>query len=116
MRAMIGPRILPAAVCIAATFVLSAPAAAQSVADFYRGKTISLYVAFPPGGGFDIYARVVAPYYSRHIPGNPQIVVKNMEGGSGVRAASYMPTTPPQEGPRSASSSIRSRSGRSWAA
>jgi tripartite-type tricarboxylate transporter receptor subunit TctC len=41
---------------------------------------------------------VVAPYYSRHIPGNPQIVVKNMEGGSGVRAASYMSTITPQDG------------------
>jgi tripartite-type tricarboxylate transporter receptor subunit TctC len=82
----------------ALALISTAPAAAQPVADFYRGKTISLYVAFPPGGGFDIYARVLAPHYTRHIPGNPQIVVKNMEGGSGVKAASYMSTVTPQDG------------------
>ena len=46
----------------------TSPAAADSVADFYHGKTISLYVSFPPGGGYDIYARVLAPHFTRHIP------------------------------------------------
>jgi tripartite-type tricarboxylate transporter receptor subunit TctC len=78
--------------------VASSQAPADSVADFYRGKTISLYVSFPPGGGYDIYARVLAPYFARHIPGNPTIVVKNMEGGSGVRAAGYISTLTPQDG------------------
>src|SRR5215472_8032806 len=61
-----------------------------------RGR--SLYVSFPPGGGYDIYARVLAPHFSRHIPGNPVIVIKNMEGGSGVKAASYITTITPQDG------------------
>jgi len=74
------------------------PAAADPVADFYRGKSISLYVSFPPGGGYDIYARVLAPHFTRHIPGNPAIVIKNMEGGSGVKAASYISTITPQDG------------------
>ena len=74
------------------------PAPADPVADFYKGKTISLYVGFPPGGGYDLYARVIAPHFTRHIPGNPQIVVKNMTGGSGVRAASYMTGITPQDG------------------
>lgn len=82
----------------AIAFSAHTPAAAEPIADFYRGKTISLYVAFPPGGGFDIYARALAPHYTRHIPGNPPIVVKNMEGGSGVKAASYMSTITPQDG------------------
>jgi tripartite-type tricarboxylate transporter receptor subunit TctC len=76
----------------------TSPVAADSVADFYHGKTISLYVSFPPGGGYDIYARVLAPHFTRHIPGNPAIVIKNMEGGSGVRAATYMTTITPQDG------------------
>src|SRR5437016_5380358 len=76
----------------------TSPAAADAVADFYHGKTISLYVSFPPGGGYDIYARVLAPHFTRHIPGNPAIVIKNMEGGSGVRAASYMTSITPQDG------------------
>src|SRR5436853_6345702 len=72
--------------------------AQQSVADFYRGKTINLHVGFPPGGGYDLYARVVAPYFSRHIPGNPSIVVKSMLGGSGIMAAGYMSNITPQDG------------------
>jgi tripartite-type tricarboxylate transporter receptor subunit TctC len=88
--------------CIAAlatsALLAIAPARADAVGDFYRGKTISLYVSFPPGGGYDIYARVLAPHFSRHIPGSPVIVIKNMEGGSGVKAASYITTITPQDG------------------
>jgi len=73
-------------------------AMAEPVADFYRGKTINLFVSFPPGGGYDIYARVLLPYFTRHIPGNPAIVIKNMEGGSGVKAAGYISTITPQDG------------------
>jgi len=75
-----------------------APAYADTVADFYHGKAISIYVGFPPSGGYDIYARVLARHFGRHIPGNPTILVKNMEGGSGVRAASYMTNATPQDG------------------
>src|SRR5207302_3541475 len=85
---------------VAASMALLAPAAASAdpISDFYHNKTINLFVSFPPGGGYDIYARVLLPYYSRHIPGNPAIVVKNMEGGSGVKAASYITTVTPQDG------------------
>jgi tripartite-type tricarboxylate transporter receptor subunit TctC len=76
----------------------TAPALADEVSDFYRGKTVSLYVGFPPGGGYDIYARVLAQYYGRHIPGTPTVVVKNMPGGSGVRAAAYITSVTPQDG------------------
>jgi tripartite-type tricarboxylate transporter receptor subunit TctC len=75
-----------------------ASAVAEPVADFYRDKTISLYVGFPPGGGYDIYARVLAPHLARQIPGQPTIVVKNMTGGSGVRAAGYISAVTPQDG------------------
>jgi tripartite-type tricarboxylate transporter receptor subunit TctC len=73
-------------------------AMADATADFYRGKTISLYVGFPPGGGYDLYARVFAPYFTRHIPGNPPIVIKSMLGGSGMKAAGYMTSVTPQDG------------------
>jgi tripartite-type tricarboxylate transporter receptor subunit TctC len=76
----------------------TATARAEPVADFYRGRTISLYVSFPPGGGYDIYARLLLPHFTRHIPGNPAIVIKNMEGGSGVKAAGYVSTITPQDG------------------
>jgi tripartite-type tricarboxylate transporter receptor subunit TctC len=85
-------------IVLAATLAAPATAMADQVADFYRGKNINLYVSFPPGGGYDIYARVLVPYFTRHIPGNPPIVIKNMEGGSGVKAASYISTITPQDG------------------
>src|SRR5262245_17604409 len=74
------------------------PALADPVEDFYRGKTIDLYVGFPPGGGYDIYARVLAAHFGRHIPGRPGIVVRNMDGGSGVRAAGYLSSVTAQDG------------------
>ena len=77
---------------------LALPAAADPVADFYHGKTISLYVGFPPGGGYDLYARVFAPHFTRHIPGNPPIVLKSMLGGSGIKAAGYMTSVTAQDG------------------
>src|SRR5260370_13826244 len=85
---------------VLACAALIAPTAvrADAVADFYHGKSINLYVSFPPGGGYDIYARMVVPYCTRHIRGNPAIVVKNMEGGSGVKAAGYITTITPQDG------------------
>jgi tripartite-type tricarboxylate transporter receptor subunit TctC len=87
---------IPAALIVA--LIACPPAMADPVADFYHGKTITLFVSFPPGGGYDIYARVLAPYFTRHIPGNPAIVIKNMEGGSGVKAAGYISTITPQDG------------------
>src|SRR5438105_14789764 len=101
MSPMRTPSLLQHLLCAFAVLALAphVPAQAQqSVADFYRGKTISLYVGFPPGGGYDLYARVVAPYFARHIPGNPSIVIKSMLGGSGIKAAGYMTAITPQDG------------------
>src|SRR5450432_642003 len=97
--AMIGGRVWRRLVCACALMLAAHGAAmADATADFYRGKTISLYVGFPPGGGYDLYARVFAPYFTRHIPGNPPIVIKSMLGGSGMKAAGYMSTVTPQDG------------------
>ena len=63
--------------------VLLAPAAgagAGAVADFYRGKTVTLIVGYSAGGGYDTYARILARHLGKHIPGNPTIVVQNMPG------------------------------------
>jgi tripartite-type tricarboxylate transporter receptor subunit TctC len=92
-------RLSAIARCACAALSLAPTAAtADPIAEFYKGKIISLYVGFPPGGGYDLYARVVAPHFTRHIPGHPQIVIKNMLGGSGMRAASYMTTVTAQDG------------------
>jgi hypothetical protein len=67
-------------------------------ADFYRGKTISVIVGFGPGGGYDIYARLLARYLGNHIPGQPNVVVQNMEGAGSVRAANYVYSVAPKDG------------------
>ncbi|MEA2987861.1 MAG: hypothetical protein QOG83_572 [Alphaproteobacteria bacterium] len=79
-------------------FLALAPASAQSVADFYRGKTINFLVGSGEGGGFDLSARLSAPYLSRYLPGNPTVVVQNMPGASGLRAAEFMYNVAPRDG------------------
>ena len=58
-------------------------AQAQSVAEFYRGKSIELDISSSVGGGYDAYARLLARHLGRFIPGNPAVVPKNMEGAGG---------------------------------
>ena len=65
-------------------------ARAETVADFYRGKTIELAIAGAPAGGYDVAARTLAKHYSRHIPGNPTVIVKNMPGAAGLVVANYL--------------------------
>jgi tripartite-type tricarboxylate transporter receptor subunit TctC len=57
---------------------------------FYRGKTIRLIVGLAPGGGYDLYSRVIARHMGKHLPGNPTIMVENMQGAGSVIAANYM--------------------------
>src|SRR6187402_3123519 len=57
-----------------ACLLVSGPAAAQSAAEFYRGKQIDMYIGTPTGGGYDQYGRLLGRHMSRHIPGNPMIV------------------------------------------
>jgi tripartite-type tricarboxylate transporter receptor subunit TctC len=83
---------------LAAVLLTAAPAFAQPPAEFYRGKTIDLYVAYSAGGGYDLYARMLARHMGRHIPGNPQIVAKNMEGAAGLRLANWLYNSAPRDG------------------
>src|SRR5215510_5633548 len=87
-----------AAVLATALTLVSTPAAAQGVADFYRGRTVSFVVGFGPGGGYDLYARVVSRHIGRHIPGNPTVVVQNMDGAGSVRASNYVYMVAPKDG------------------
>jgi tripartite-type tricarboxylate transporter receptor subunit TctC len=71
---------------------------AQSPADFYKGKNVDLYIGYSVGGGYDLYARVLARHIGRHIPGNPTIVVKNMEGAGSLRLANWLYRVAPKDG------------------
>lgn len=73
-------------------------ARAQSVAEFYRGKQISLVTSASVGGGYDQYARLLAKHMQRHIPGEPNIIVQNMVGAEGLRAANFLYNVAPQDG------------------
>lgn len=73
-------------------------ARADDVADFYRGKTITNVVGFGTGGGFDLYARLVAKHLGRHIPGTPSFVVRNMPGAGSRIAGDYLANVAPQDG------------------
>jgi tripartite-type tricarboxylate transporter receptor subunit TctC len=72
--------------------------AAQGTADFYRGKTVRLIIAFPAGGGFDIVGRLVAKHIGKYIPGNPTVIVENMPGAASMLAASNVYNVAPKDG------------------
>src|SRR4051812_35850524 len=74
------------------------PADAQSVEQFYKGRTISLIVGFNPGGAYDPYARSVARHLPKHLPGAPTVVVKNMQGAGSVLAANHLYNVSPRDG------------------
>jgi tripartite-type tricarboxylate transporter receptor subunit TctC len=73
-------------------------AKAESVADFYRGKQVSLYIGYSSGGGYDIYGRIVAKHLGKHIPGNPAVVPRNMEGAGSLRLANFLYQVAPKDG------------------
>jgi tripartite-type tricarboxylate transporter receptor subunit TctC len=83
---------------LALAFMSPSAGFAQTPAEFYRGKTVELYIAYSAGGGYDLYARMVARHLGRHIPGNPQVVPKNMEGAAGLRLANWLYSAAPRDG------------------
>lgn len=85
-------------VALAAGLAWGAPAAADFVADFYRGQTIQLVVGANTGGGYDAYARPVARHLGRFIPGEPSIVVKYMGMAGGLPAANSLYTVGSKDG------------------
>ena len=95
--------------CRAASCRRSRLARKAAVADFYRGKTVTLTVGYSAGGGYDTYARILARHMGRHIPGNPPVVVQNMPGAGCMRAANISTTSRRRTAPPSACSAAASR-------
>jgi tripartite-type tricarboxylate transporter receptor subunit TctC len=80
-----------AAVVAAAVGVGSASAiAADAVENFYRGKTVQVLVGFGPGGGYDLYARTLARYMGKHLPGRPNVITQNMPGAGSMKVMNYL--------------------------
>jgi tripartite-type tricarboxylate transporter receptor subunit TctC len=86
---------------VAALVLVIAPqdrAAAQAGADFFKGKRINIMVAYETGGGYDLYARLIAQFLGRHLRGQPTIIVQNMPGAGGLKAARYLLDVAPKDG------------------
>src|SRR5262249_36783578 len=75
-----------------------ASALAQTVEEFYRGRSITMLVGGGAGGGYDTYARIFARHLSRHIPDNPHIIAKNMPAAAGLAAASMLYSAADKDG------------------
>ena len=73
-------------------------ALAQSPADFYKGKNVDLYIGYSVGGAYDLYARMLARHMGKHIPGNPNVLPKNMEGAGSLRLANWLYNVAPKDG------------------
>jgi tripartite-type tricarboxylate transporter receptor subunit TctC len=84
------PLLFSAAAGLAAAVVLAAPAAADAVEDFYKGKKMTIIIGGTPGGGYDVYARQLARFIGNYIPGKPGIISQNMQGAGSIRAANYV--------------------------
>jgi tripartite-type tricarboxylate transporter receptor subunit TctC len=76
----------------------AAPASADDVADFYRGKRINLVVGYGTGGGYDLYARMLGRFMGDHIPGKPTIIAQNMPGAGSRGAANWLYNVAPRDG------------------
>ncbi len=72
--------------------------AQADVSDFYKGKTVNIVVGYGPGGGYDLFARLLARFMPAHIPGHPAVTVQNMPGAASLRATNYLATTAPKDG------------------
>jgi len=72
--------------------------AQPAIEQFYKGKTIDVIIGYPPGGSNDVFARFLARHMPKHIPGNPNIVTRNMPGGGSLLAANYMYSIAPKDG------------------
>ena len=86
--------------CLAliAVAVGTTDASADDVASFYKGRTVTIDIGYSAGGGYDIYARVLAKHLGDHIPGNPTVIPQNMPGAGSLKAANYLYNIAPKDG------------------
>lgn len=95
---MTKPRTFVLAALFGATFASAAMAQTNDQDAFYAGKTVTITVGFSPGGGYDQYGRLAAEFLGRHLPGKPTVLVSNMPGGGGLKAALHLFNTAPKDG------------------
>jgi tripartite-type tricarboxylate transporter receptor subunit TctC len=91
-------RYFVSAVALNAVFAAPLASAQEAGGGFYKDKVIRVIVGFPTGGGFDLYARILADYLPKYLPGKPTVVVQNMPGAATALAAGYVYGVAPQDG------------------
>ena len=87
-----------ATLLLVASQLLALSAGAAESPSFFAGKTLRVVVGFSPGGGYDLYAREFGRFLGRHVPGNPAVVVQNMEGAGSLKAVNYLYNAAPRDG------------------
>lgn len=83
---------------VAGAAAIAQPAAADAVADFYKGKNLTIFVGFAPGGTVDLTARIISRHIGNHLPGKPNVIVQNMPGGGGLTALNHLANVAPKDG------------------
>ena len=91
-------KVIACAGLLALTPLVTSTAQADAITDFYKGKTVTLVVAFGAGGMYGLNARIMSRHIGKHIPGNPNIIVTHRSGAGGSKAANYMYTAAPKDG------------------
>jgi tripartite-type tricarboxylate transporter receptor subunit TctC len=91
-------RFLQHGVVAAWLYAMAAPAVAETPEEFFRGKTITLTIGTGPGGGYDLYGRLVANFLGRYVPGKPSVIAKNMPGAGGVTMLNWLYNVAPRDG------------------
>ena len=89
---------IAAAAFLAATAAGTSPAKADKIADFYKGRDVTLLVGYPPAGSYAAYARLAAQHIGKYIPGKPNVIVKHRAGGGSLRATNYLYNVAPKNG------------------
>ncbi len=77
---------------------LAGPAAAQSADDFYKSKTVTIYIGYGPGGGYDLYSRLLARHLGKHLAGKPNVIPKNEPGAGSFKLANELYNVMPKDG------------------
>jgi tripartite-type tricarboxylate transporter receptor subunit TctC len=90
--------VVAAAVLLLPMVMATEGQAADSVANFYKGKNVNMVIGYPPGSGYDVHARALAHFIGKHIPGHPKIVPQNMPGAGSLKAANYVYNVAPKDG------------------
>jgi tripartite-type tricarboxylate transporter receptor subunit TctC len=98
MAFSVGEMCKAGAIVTAAGVLASSPVQAQSVEQFYKSAKMTITIGHPPGGSYDLYARLAAEYMGKHLPGNPSIIVQQRPGGGGVKAVAWFYAQAPRDG------------------